>query len=261
MVQSAKSILEAIQVKTASCSRHGEYESSGMRAGGKVKWSPCPDCHREEERQEQAKRARQLSARGNQVRLEQALADAAIPRRYTTRTLDTYQATTEGQQKALSSARRFADNFEAAMEDGANLIMAGSPGTGKTHLAIGIAHQVIANGYTAAFMTSMNAIRRVRETYRRDSDDTERAAIASLAAPDLLILDEVGVQLGTDAERITLFEIINARYEQMRPMILISNLDIEGVQEFLGRRSVDRLREGGGRAVVFDWASYRASAA
>lgn len=250
------SILSKIVTATHSCDTHGDYEATGVPVGEKTRWSPCPRCDAEREQNSKERRHRRMMDQGVQDRLEHAMDQAAIPKRYRTRTLENYNAQSFGQKRALSAAKRFADGFDNALETGANLIMSGSPGTGKTHLAIGIAHQAMKQGHTAMFMTTMNAIRVVRETYR-NGEKTERRAIQQLAEPDLLILDEVGVQMGTDSERKILFEIINARYEQMCPMILISNLDIEGVRSFLGERATDRLREGGGRALIFDWDSHR----
>ena len=48
--------------------------------------------------------------------------------------------------------------------------------------------------------------------------------VAGFIRPDLLILDEVGVQFGSETEKMILFEIINGRYEQLKPTIVISNL-------------------------------------
>lgn len=88
----------------------------------------------------------------------------------------------------------------------------------------------------------MRAVRSVKETYAKGNSRTEAQAIADLVAPDLLILDEV----------------INGRYEAGRPTIVISNLAIKALEEYLGARAFDRLREGGGQLVVCDWESYRA---
>ena len=98
----------------------------------------------------------------------------------------------------------------------------------------------------------MRAVRSVKETYAKDAGRTEAQAIRDLVDPDLLILDEVGVPHGSNTEKLILFEIINGRYEAVRPTIVISNLDAAGLEQFLGERAFDRLREGGGRLVVFD---------
>ena len=110
---------------------------------------------------------------------------------------------------------------------------------------------------TVLFTTVMRAIRRVKDTWSRESRESETQAIAALVFPDLLILDEIGVQFGSDTERLILFDVLNERYEKRRPTLLLSNLNIDEVKAYLGERVFDRLREDGGEAIVFDWASWR----
>lgn len=144
----------------------------------------------------------------------------------------------------------------------------GLPGTGKTHLAVGIGLEVMEHhGAAVLFTTVMRAVRRVKDTWGRDSRESESEAIAALVFPDLLILDEVGVQFGSDTEKLLLFDILNERYERRRPTILMSNLALDdaeeggrvvpGIKSYLGERVFDRLREDGGQYVVFDWPSHR----
>ena len=77
-----------------------------------------------------------------------------------------------------------------------------------------------------------------------------------LLSPGLLILDEVGVQLGTEHEMRILFEVVNERYADCLPTILISNLDEAELLKFTGARLMDRVRDGGA-VVAFDWESHR----
>lgn len=182
---------------------------------------------------------------------------AAIPPRFSTRTLANFEPQCDKSAKALHTARQYAENFTTALEKGQSMIFVGNVGAGKTHLASGIAHEVLKSGNSALFSTVLSAVRTVKDTYRRDSIKTESQAIMDLVEPDLLVLDEVGVQFGSDTEKLILFEIINGRYEHMRPTILLSNLDIAGLGEYLGERVMDRLREGGGKMIAFDWGSYR----
>lgn len=97
----------------------------------------------------------------------------------------------------------------------------------------------------------------VKDTYRRDSDTSESEIIKRLAFPHLLIIDEIGVQYGSDAEKNILFDIINERYESLRPTILISNLNLPKLAEYAGDRVIDRMKEGGGKVLIFDWKSHR----
>jgi DNA replication protein DnaC len=58
---------------------------------------------------------------------------------------------------------------------------------------------------------------------------------------DVLIIDEIGVQYGTDMERIELFDIIDHRYNEMKPTIFTSNFYKTELKEKLGQRICDRL--------------------
>lgn len=79
----------------------------------------------------------------------------------------------------------------------------------------------------------------------------------ALTSPRLLILDEVGMNLGTEFEQRLFFDVLNERHEAMKPTILISNLNLKDVQAYLGLRVIDRMREDGGKLFVFDWESHR----
>jgi DNA replication protein DnaC len=69
-------------------------------------------------------------------------------------------------------------------------------------------------------------------------------------------MDEVGVQVGSEHEKMLLFEIINERYQECRSTVLISNLTREEIAGYLGQRVMDRFAEGGA-VVAFDWDSHR----
>lgn len=246
-----------VSAMLAVCGQHGEYSSLKLAHG----WSGCVACDQAAELASLATEheawRRELGARAWQARLGRA----AIPERFADRRLSTYQPTCPKAQHALQLARRYADNFGAVRKSGTCLIFCGDVGTGKTHLAVGIAHEVLEQGGQAVFSSVARAMRSVKETFNKGSERTEAQALRDLIEPDLLILDEVGVQYGTDAEKLILFEIINGRYESARPTILISNLAIGELERYLGARAVDRLREGGGKVVVFDWQSYRSQRA
>ena len=104
-------------------------------------------------------------------------------------------------------------------------------------------------------MAEINRI--VRESKSYDSDVSESEVIAAFGGYDLLIIDEVGVQSGTEAESRALFDVFNERYQNMKPTILISNLSPEGFKAAVGDRIADRVKEDGGEVLIFDWESSR----
>ena len=203
--------------------------------------------------------AEEAKARAERVAAwQRKIGDAGIPERFRDRRLETYVARTEGQRRALAFARSYADGFDAALKTGRSALFIGKPGTGKTHLAVGVGLQIMErDSRSVLFLTVMRAVRRVKDTWGRNSTQSESEAIASLVFPDLLILDEVGVQFGSDAERLILFDVLNERYEKRRPTLLLSNFTRDEVQAFLGERIFDRLREDGGEFIPFDWESHR----
>lgn len=137
------------------------------------------------------------------------------------------------------------------------MIFCGTPGTGKTHLACSIANYLVAEDYSPLFISVIKAIRRIKETYRRDSVFKEQDIFDRFTSFDLLILDEIGVQFGTRAEEMIVTEIINERYEANKPTILISNLPVDGLAKYLKPRVMERMEENGGIIVAFDWKSHR----
>jgi DNA replication protein DnaC len=109
---------------------------------------------------------------------------------------------------------------------------------------------------SVAFGTVASLLRHIKATYAKDSQRTEQDAIDDLLRPDLLILDEVGVQVGSEHEKLLMFEVLNGRYQELRPTVLISNLDVAELEAFLGHRVMDRYRECGS-VLAFDWQSHR----
>ena len=242
------------KTRTDQCETHGPFESKCFI--GSI-WSKCPTCGAETAAREKAER----EVKEREERREawaRKIGEAGIPERFQNRSLQSFIAETEAQARALEFANGYADSFDNALATGRSALFIGKPGTGKTHLAVGIGLRIMhRDRRTVLFTTVMRAIRRVKDTWGRDSRETETQAIAALVFPDLLILDEVGVQFGSDTEKLILFDVLNERYEKRRPTLLLSNLTLADVKSYLGERVFDRLREDGGEATPFDWDSWR----
>lgn len=243
-----------LKEKTATCETHGEFKSRCIL--GSI-WSRCPTCEKEREAAEVAgKESKEREEK--RARWQRKIGDAGIPERFKSRTLHSFVAACAEQQTALAFSTDYADTFDEVLKTGRSAVFLGLPGTGKTHLAVGIGLRIMhRDNRSVLFTTVMRAIRRVKDTWSRGSDETETGAIAALVYPDLLILDEVGVQFGSETEKLILFDVLNERYENHRPTLMLSNLSLDEVKAFLGERIFDRLREDGGEVIPFNWASHR----
>lgn len=232
--------------KYANCPKHGEYAESYRVKYGDGLWerTVCEDF----------KIPHGCLACLRQEVLEKSVGFQSIPLRYREKSLKNFVVETNEQSNALNVVSSFVDNAQQNLSLGKCLIFCGGVGTGKTHLTCALANELNAKGYTAIFTTVSRLIRSVRASW---GTKEEQAVIDSFIEADLLIIDEVGVQAGSDNEKNILFDVINGRYEQMKSTIVISNLNVKNITEFLGERVVDRLRENGGTLVPMIGESYR----
>jgi DNA replication protein DnaC len=241
-----------------NCSAHGEYTARTYGAAGVQMHGACPQCS------ELYRAVREKEeAQAREAAKPDLLKASAIPKRFADKSLADFVATSKEQKKAHAVASRFVDHFDDVRQRGTSVILCGTYGTGKTLLACAMAQAVIVRyGRSAAYTTALNAVRRIKDTWRQVDHvvETEKQAIAAFVKPDLLVLDEVGVQFGSEAEKLLLFDILNGRYEDVKPTIVISNLDVNGMAGYLGDRVMDRLKEGGGMIVPFEWQSHREGA-
>jgi len=246
--------------RESTCETHGAYTERGGSFTGRqdrVLWFGCPECSRIQRELQEAE-SKEAEERQRQERIEARLSASGIPLGFRGRTFENYRPDTPDMASALNISREFADNFHAAhLKSGTFLVFGGQPGTGKSHLALAIAQQVISRS-TVMYLDVMDVFRKVRSTWGKESRQTEDDVLRLLGSViDLLIIDEVGSQRGTDDEQMILFDVINRRYRDLRPTILLTNLMGKTLTDYLGPRITDRMKE---RAVFvpFKWESYRA---
>lgn len=253
-------VSESLGQREDHCQLHGAFTTRGMRfllGKRREHWSGCPACAGEVAEKERLARM-QVDAAEQAVSLERMLGQTALPERFRDRTFDNYQveAGNKLQARALGTCRKYVDVFDSKMlPEGTGLILMGQRGTGKSHLAGAILKGLLPR-HVGVYTTFMAMLHSIRATYDKGSLVTERQVIERLSSVPLLVIDEIGVQRGTDDEHIQLFGIIDNRYGRKLPTILLTNQDEAGIERFVGDRLYDRLVETS-HMVKFDWASHR----
>ena len=248
-----KFTFEILAKETKTCSVHNHNYTSYMfkRADGSSSWSGCDRCKKESEQQEFQQEQLQFMAEYKKRLITRLFNQAAIPPRFMADSFDNYIADTLNKQAVKDKLMKFANNISNNLKLGRNVILMGNPGNGKTHLSVAIAKTAINKGYSALFTTVGGMIDKINE-----AGWNKAKLINNYALPDLLILDEVTNYLNNEEQK-NLFKVLNSRYEQVKSTIIQTNLAIEVLNEVLGKRIIDRLRENNGILLRFDWESYR----
>ena len=160
--------------------------------------------------------------------------------------------------KNLTICRRFAERFtdrEVEREKAHNaqdknwrsknalgLLLFGNYGTGKSHLCYSILKELDKQGIPGFYIT-------IPDLFDRISDKENRvnlpSILAKLAMVSCLVLDEIGVQSGSNEEKKRLYQIIdgNSTIKNGRPTILITNLMKDELDDLLTQRVTDRINQ------------------
>ncbi len=135
-------------------------------------------------------------------------------------------------QYALSQAQQFAANPRGW------LLLMGSYGCGKTHLAAAIANTCVEFGMQTIFLTVPDLLDWLRYSY--DSiDQTFEQRFEELRNVSLLVLDDLGAHNATNWAAEKLFQIVDYRYIRKLPTVVTTNLDLEDLDDRIRSRLQD----------------------
>lgn len=229
----------------------------------------CAEASAIREREEAGKQKKEEYAK-HREQIAKILGDSFISGRLINKTFDTFQITTDN-KAAVQVAKQYADTFDGMLpstgrpEPGRNgLLIAGTVGTGKTHLAAAIANQLISQGTPVICMTMIDLLERIKRTFSGNGDESSVLTLYKTAP--LLIIDDIGKEPPTEWAVSTIYNIINGRYVELLPIIITTNYDAEAMIERMtpresrdtiyGQAIVDRLMEMC-RSVVMTGESWR----
>lgn len=141
--------------------------------------------------------------------------------------------------------RAFVSAWDDLKGDNCGLLLQGQVGTGKSFYAAAIANELIDQGEWVYFVTAPEIVA-IAGDYSEFGRDRAYELERKVKDWDLLIVDDLGAQRNTEFGSEAVYNVINARYESGKPMIVTTNLtseELENSQSLEERRIVDRVNE------------------
>ena len=169
-------------------------------------------------------------------------------------TIENYVVSSHEQVFARDFSQHYVNTFDENF--GRGFIFSGDTGTGKNHLSAAICNQLMSQGKSCLIITISELMMKMRQCYGKDPEYAEDEFIRHLVRFDLLVLDEIGLQKGSDHEKLILNQVIDQRIGNIKPVGMLTNLNSNEVAEALGPRIMRRMKTNGGQWVPFNWASH-----
>ncbi|MEP6944572.1 MAG: ATP-binding protein [Acidobacteriota bacterium] len=192
------------------------------------------------------KGARVCGCRKRDNHLDQ-LARAQLPKRYDGCHFESYKPQNPSQVAAKKLAFSFAMEYPAV---DSGLLLMGTVGVGKTHLAVSILKALTERGFSCLFYEFGTLLKEIQDSYNPKTFSSELSVLAPVLTAEILVLDELGASKPTDWVRDTMAHIINNRYNERRFTIFTTNyLDErpdpreETLEDRIGVRARSRIYE------------------
>ncbi len=145
---------------------------------------------------------------------------ARIPKRYTDCHFHSYRVLNPSQERAFRFASRLTMEYPAVDR---GLLLMGTVGVGKTHLAVSILKGLTERGFSCLFYEFGALLKEIQGSYNAISQTSELKVLAPIFDTEVLVLDELGASKPTEWVRVTMAHIINTRYNDKKLTIFTTN--------------------------------------
>lgn len=218
-----------------TCPRHGQYTPPSVNSQDRLNQA-CPMCST-------VAAAMESAWRSDVARWARAK-DSGIPFRFRGATLARWEATTQLQEAAKSLVCGWCDELtQSGLGAGAGITFSGPPGVGKTHMAVGMLLEVLVRTDLSVGYVQWPAMLGELKASAAARNDEAARLVECMKGYDVVVLDELGVRLGTDFDMAMLFDVVDHRYREMLPTIICTNVPLDQAAIAIGERVADRLMQ------------------
>ena len=141
-------------------------------------------------------------------------------------------------QRIVDICHKFVDNFD---KEAANILFFGGTGTGKTFLSNFIARELLNTSHSVIYLTAIELFTTFqRHDFSRFGEDKDSDA-NYLSDCDLLIIDDLGTEVGNTYTNSKLFYVINERMLKKKNTIISTNLSLSEIRDSYSERIFSRI--------------------
>ena len=151
--------------------------------------------------------------------------------------------------KIYSRCKKYCEIADVVLEKGIGIYLFGNKGTGKSRLTACMANELMNNYYTVLYTNFSEISKYIRGTFNKFGD-TEYDFLERLTSIDFLFIDDFGTELVTKNNQDLwlqekVFEVVNKRYNNNKPIIFTSNYSLRQLIEERGiaDKTIDRINE------------------
>lgn len=140
-------------------------------------------------------------------------------------------------ERTLRTCRTYAAEFGEKPE---NLLFSGNTGLGKTFLSACIAKTVADRGFSVVYETASRMFSQM-ERARFSGDEDARRETEKYTQCDLMIIDDLGTEMGGQFTTAALYSVINDRLLRKKATIISTNLNTRDIEERYSTQIASRL--------------------
>lgn len=143
-------------------------------------------------------------------------------------------------EQLTKAMKRYVENFPELKKQGKGLLLYGNVGRGKTYAACEVANALIDKGYSVMVTNFSRILNTLQGTFEKQD------YLDKLNGYSLLVIDDLGIERGTEFSKEQVYNVIDSRYRAGKPMIITTNLSIEQIKnpaDIEDRRVYDRILE------------------
>ena len=145
---------------------------------------------------------------------------ARIPARYADCHFTSYAPQNPSQERAFKFGTKLAMDYPAVDK---GILLSGTVGVGKTHLAVSILKALTERGFSCLFYEFGSLLKEIQGSYTPSTQSSEWKILSPVLEAEILVLDELGAAKPTDWVKDTMAFIINSRYNDKKLTIFTTN--------------------------------------